>query len=56
LAEKFINTLDIEDKDELVRPFARLMEQAEAQKVLQVGQKQVVENAGIIPELEDDEL
>jgi hypothetical protein len=55
LAEKFVQTLDIDQENELVKPYVRLMEQAEAQKTIQAGQKQVVENASIVPELEEDE-
>lgn len=55
LASLIVKTLDIDTEGELVQPFVRLMEQAEAQKVMQAGQKQVVENASIQPELEGEE-
>jgi len=56
VAKKLVNTLDIDKDDEMVKPFIRLMEQAEAQQVMQAGQKQNIQNATLQPELEDDEI
>lgn len=54
LAKLITKTLDLDNEGNLVQEYVRLVEQTEAQKVMQAGQKQVVENASVQPELEDD--
>ena len=52
LARKFVEASDLPEPDRIVSPNIRIAEQAETAKTMQAGQKQVMENAAIQPELE----
>lgn len=54
LAQKLVDTLDIDKDNRIVKPYARILEQAEAQQIVQAAQKQTMEGAMLQPELEDD--
>jgi hypothetical protein len=56
LAKMIVKVLDIDSEGDLVQEYVRLVEQTEAQKVMQAGQKQVVENAMVQPEMEEGEV
>jgi hypothetical protein len=54
IAQMFDQLLDVRS-NKMVRPYVRLAEQAEAQKVQQAAQGQVMEDAAMIPEMEEGE-